>query len=172
MEFPAAANATLPGETVAAADTFTVAVSKVLELGAIVAGFAATVSVDGEACGVTVTTAVPLEPEKPGLPEYAAVIESFPIPRLAPFTVTDAMAVALEMERFVVPSVVLPDMKVTVPVGGAVPEAFTVADRTVEAVWRIEAGAAASVTVVAAGETVRVTVRGADDELPKPLPPG
>lgn len=171
-ELPAAANATLPAETVLPAGALTVAVRTVLAVGVIVAGLATAVSVVGCAEAVTVTTTVPLEPEIPELPEYVAVIELGPIGRFAPLTVTLAAATALEFERLAVPSVVLPAVKVTIPDGVAVPGGiFTVAVRTEEAVCRIDDGVATRASVVAAEEPVTFSTSGADDEPLKPLPP-
>jgi hypothetical protein len=75
-------------------------------------------------------------------------------------------------ESVVRPSTVLPRVKLTVPDGTPLPLAgFTVAVRTVEAVWAIVLGFAETSVVVATAGAVTVTltrfeVAPANDELP------
>jgi hypothetical protein len=84
-----------------------------------------------------------------------ALIVLLPMARLLPLTVS----VAVEPETVADPRVVLPTMKVTLPVSAVLPLAgFTVAVKTVLAEDAMLAGFAATVVVVATGGVVTATV--------------
>lgn len=95
----------------------------------------------------------------------------FPATRLAPLTVSDAVALAPEVVRVAVPREALPAVNVTVPDGTLLPEAaFTVTVRTVVALCAMLAGFAVTVIVVAVG-TVTLTATGAEADELKPVAP-
>jgi hypothetical protein len=80
-------------------------------------------------------------------------------------TVTEAVAVPPEPARLAVPRVTVPAVKVTVPVGDVVPlAAFTVTVTTVEALWAMLVGFAASEAVVVTSGAVTLTGRTAETE--------
>jgi hypothetical protein len=102
----------------------------------------------GEAATFTVTVAD--EAPKPALPPYEAVMTLFPVLNWLALTVREAVAVPPEPERLPVPSDVLPSVKVTEPVGVALPlAAVTVAVSAVLLLAVMLAGAAVTVVVVA-----------------------
>lgn len=90
-----------------------------------------------------------------------------PAEREFPATVIDA----LPWERFALPSVFPPTVKVTVPVGKVVPLAgFTEAVTTVLAVEAMVAGIAETLVVVAMAEDVTLTVVEAVELVKAELP--
>jgi hypothetical protein len=93
---------------------------------------------------------------------------SLPTARLVPFTVRDAAAVAPEATSVAEPRETFPAMNIIVPVGAALPLAgVTVAVNTVEALWEMLAGLAATVAVVAVRGAVTNTVIEVDAEAVK-----
>jgi hypothetical protein len=123
-------NVTVPVGVVVPDAGFTVAVNTVVAFCANDAGFGDTVvvvAVVGPA--VTDTCTDPLEPPNVADPPYDAITVSVPTASRLPGTVTLATPPDSEAE----PSVVAPDVNVTVPVGVVVPDAgFTVAVSKVE----------------------------------------
>lgn len=82
-----------------------------------------------------------------------------PAARALPLTVNVATPLPPETARVPLPSSLFPTVKVTVPLGAAVPLAgFTVAVTVVRALLAILAGLAETVVVVAMAGTVTVTV--------------
>lgn len=147
---------TVPDGAAAPLDAFNVAVRTVLAEAAIVAGLATTVSVVATSGTVTVTVTEPVEFEKLPVAAKFAVILLLPTESLLPWTVM----LAVDPEIVVVPRVLLPSRKVTVPAAAAVPlVGLTVAVSDVLPEEEMLAGLAASVVVVATGgaETATVT---------------
>ena len=96
-----------------------------------------------------VTTTEADEPLNPAPPPYDARMLFAPVASWLPNTFSDAVADPPEPERFAVPKVTEPTVKVTDPVGLVVPAlAFTVAVRVVEEAIESAAGFAAKVVVV------------------------
>src|ERR1035438_6599934 len=121
----------------------TVAVITVFPAEVMPAGLAVTLVLVAVAGTVTVRLAVPTEPPNPPLPAYTADRLLLPAANWLPFTVTEAVAVPPEPDRLAVPSVTLPSMNATGPVGEVVPlPAKTVAVSVVEPVETMQIGRA------------------------------
>lgn len=139
-------NVTVPVGEVVPEAALIVAVTMVLAVETKLAGLAATVVVVATGGAVTATLTEPLEFEKLPVAEYFAVMVLLPTVRLLPLMVR----LAVDPDRFSDPRVVLPRVKVTVPVGEALPlAALTVAVTVVLEVETIVAEFAETVVVVA-----------------------
>lgn len=163
-----AVKVTLPAGAAAPLAAFTVAVSCVVAVVAIVEGLAETTVVVAIIAAVTVTVVDAVDAEKRPVGAYAAVIVFEPALSALPLTVSGATPETSAAE----PSGALPAVKLTEPVGDVVPEtAFTVAVSRVVAVGAIVAGLADRVLVVptvAVSAVQPVTILNASTE-PRPV---
>lgn len=96
-----------------------------------------------------------------------------PAARLVPLTVSVPVALVPETVSVAVPRDAPPAVNETVPDGAAVPlAAFTLAVRTIEALWAMLAGLAATVSVVDTAAAVTITVMAEEVEAVRlALPP-
>jgi len=114
-----------------------------------------------EAVG-TVIVAEPVELAKAVVPAYVAVMELAPAARALPFTFSTAVAFNPDVVNVAEPSEAFPRVKVTLPVGAALPDAgVTVAVSWVEPLAPMLAAPAVAISVVATF-TGAVTVTAAD----------
>jgi hypothetical protein len=163
---------TLPVGAVVPLAGFTIAVSVVLAVLAILAGLAETVVAVATGGIVTVTVAVPLDAVNALPAPKVAVTVLLPVARELALTVKVATPLLPDAASVPVPRVFAPRLKVTLPVGAVVPLAgFTVAVSFVLAVVAMLIGLAETAVVVATAAPVTVTTAVATEPLKVALPP-